>query len=464
MTDLAVEKGKMYGRYSLEPREVPRVETEHRRIVTAQPAPDAVPILERLLAVEPPTMACLPPVLWDRAEGYQIEDPFGNRWIDWSSCVLVANAGHAPEPVVERVRAMIDRPLLSTFAFPHEARAELCERLVARSPEGLEKVFLFSTGSEAIECMIKMMRTWGRRTKPSKKIIVSFSGGFHGRTLGAQYAGGIPPLKEWIGVDDQSFLQVQFPDGYLLEDTSFSVFEKTIEAAGVDPSDVAGVMSESFLGVGPDFFPKEYAQALRRWCDEHGALLAFDEVQAGYGRSGRFFAFEHYDIAPDLFACGKGMSSSLPLSGLIGRADVLSTYPPGTMTSTHAGAPLSVAAGLGCLDAMESDDLVAKAAALEGDLLGACETFEKEFPEHVGAVRARGLVGGIRLVRPGTLEADADLAYAVTEHAYHRGLLMLAPVGLGGGCLKIAPPLVTPREALFESFEVLTESMRIALA
>ncbi len=457
------DRGPSYGHYSLEPLEVPRVETAHRKIVTAQPAPGAVEVLERLNASEPAWMSCQPPVLWDRAEGYSVEDRFGNRWIDWSSCVLVANAGHAPPAVQARVREAIEKPLMSTFVFAHEGRAELCERLAALAPKGLGKVFLLTTGSEAVECSIKIMRAAGRRLDPARKVIVSFGGGFHGRTLGSQYAGGIDALKEWIGVEDGSFAQVPFPDGYLLEDPGFEVFEKSLELAGIAPSQVAGVLSESYLGIGPDFFPVDYARSLRQWCDRHGALLCFDEVQSGFGRTGRHFCFEHYGIAPDLIACGKGISSSLPLSAVIGRDEVMDIFPPGSMTSTHSGSPLAAAAGLGSLDALESGGLVERAVELEKPLLEGLRSVEAAWGDHVGCIRGKGLVGGIRLVQPGTLEPDSDLAYRVTESAYRKGLLMLSPVGLGGGCLKIAPPLCIPRDALEEGFAVLRETFEEVL-
>jgi 4-aminobutyrate aminotransferase/(S)-3-amino-2-methylpropionate transaminase len=452
------EQASSYGRYSLEPLEVPRVDTPHRKIVTAQPPPQAVEVFERLNAVEPASMSCQPPVLWDRAEGYNVEDRFGNRWIDWSSCVLVANAGHAHPLVRERVREALEKPLMSTYVFAHEGRAGLCERLAALAPEGLGKVFLLTTGSEAVECAIKIMRAAGRRLDSERKVIISFRGGFHGRTLGSQYAGGIEALKEWIGVEDGSFVQVPFPDGYLLEDIGFELFERSLDAAGVRPSQVAGVLAESYLGIGPDFFPVEYARSLRQWCDRHEALLCFDEVQSGFGRTGRHFCFEHYGVAPDLVACGKGISSSLPLAAVIGRDDVMDIFPTGSMTSTHSASPLGVAAGLGCLDALEADGLVGRAAELEAPLLEGLRSLETAWRDNIGCIRGKGLVGGIRLVQPGTLDPDSGLAYRITEAAYRKGLLMFSPVGLGGGCLKISPPLCIPREALEEGFAVLRES------
>ncbi len=453
-----------YGAFSLEPTAVPRVETEHRRIVTPIPVPDSVPCFEKLLRHEPRSMSGQPPVLWDHAEGAYVHDRFGNRWIDWSSCVLVANVGHSHPRILERIRALLDRGQLATYVFAHEERAELVEKLTEAAPPPLDKVFLITTGSEAVENTVKLARTWGLQQRADKKVIVSFSGGFHGRTLGSQLAGGIPALKAWIGGEDPTFLQVPFPDGYLQTDTAFAVFERALAGAGIEPRTVAGVIAETYLGIGPDFFPAAYAQELRRWCDRHGALLVFDEVQAGFGRTGKLFGFEHYDVVPDLVACGKGISGSLPLAAVLGRADVMDAYPPGSMTSTHSGSPLSVAAGLGALEALREDRLVERAAQLGPVLADGLAAIEGEFRRHVGCVRARGLVGGVRVVRPGTLEPDPGFAARVIESCVRSGLLLFAPVGLGGGCVKIAPPLCISESALREGLEVLAASFGEAAA
>jgi 4-aminobutyrate aminotransferase/(S)-3-amino-2-methylpropionate transaminase len=453
----AIPATPMYGRYSLEPREVPRVETRFRRIATRLPVPESVPVLERLLALEPPSMACQPPILWDHASGPSVFDRFGNRWIDWSSCVLVANVGHSHPRVVDAIRGLLDRGQLATYVFPHEERAALAERLVRIAPPGLDRVFLLTTGSEAVENAIKLMRTWGLRRSPRKKTIVSFSGGFHGRTLGSQLAGGIPALKSWIGGEDPSFVQVPFPDGWHQEDTSFSVFERTLSDRGIAAEEVAGVLAETYLGIGPDFFPPSYAREMRRWCDGAGALLAFDEVQSGFGRTGRLFAFEHYGVVPDLFTCGKGITSSLPLAAVIGRAEVLSTYGPGSMTSTHSGSPLAVAAAIASIDTLIEEGLVSRAASMEPILAAGLDAMRGKYPE-AGWTCVRGMVGGIRIVKPGTREPDPGLALRLVDACFRKGLLLFSPVGLGGGTLKIAPPLPAPREALEEGLAVLGEA------
>ena len=446
-------------KYTLTPVDVPRVETRYRRIVTPLPVPESLPIFERLAEAEPESMQGQPPIVWDRALGCQVFDAWGNAWIDWSSCVLVSNSGHGREEVCEAVREMVDRPLLATYVFAHEARAELCQQLVRVAPEGLDKVFLLSTGSEATENSMKLARTYGIRKGGTRKFfIISFVGAFHGRTFGAQMAGGMPGQKDWIVEPAPGFLQVPFPDGYYNEDTRFDVFEKTLADAGVTPGQVAGVISESYQGVGPNFLPDDYARALGQWCKANDVVLIMDEVQAGFGRTGKFFCFEHYDLAPDLVCCGKGISSSLPLSAVIGRGEIMNLYPPGSMTSTHSASPLPVAAAVANIKLLVEERLSENAARLGAILGAALDGIKAKYPDRVGASRHRGLVGGLLMRKPGTKEPDSETALAVNETCFRKGLLMFSPVGVGGECIKIAPPLNIPDDALREAIGVLEEA------
>ncbi|MFW6108714.1 MAG: aminotransferase class III-fold pyridoxal phosphate-dependent enzyme, partial [bacterium] len=233
--------------YSLEPKNVPHVETPHRRIVTPIPVPQSLPVFETLHACEPRSMQGQPPVVWDRAEGFQVYDRWGNMWLDWSSGVLVTNAGHGRQAMVEAVVTQASRPLLHSYCFANEPRAELVRRLAALAPDPLEKVFLLTTGSETTECAVKLARTHGQRVGGKGKIgIVSFERAFHGRTLGAQMIGGTPALKGWIVHLDPDMHTVPFPDGFRTPDTSFDLFLKTLADQGVGPERVAGVITETY--------------------------------------------------------------------------------------------------------------------------------------------------------------------------------------------------------------------------
>ena len=407
-----------------------------------------------------------PPIVWHKAEGFTVEDRWGNRWIDWSSGVLITNAGHGRPEIIDALRGVLDRPLLATYVFVHEDRARLCRRLrdLMPNPEAC-RVFLLSTGSEATENCIKLAKTYAlEKYGPERKYFVSFGHAFHGRTMGAQLAGGMPKGKRWLGEACPDFVQVPFPDGYKNPDTSVDLFVKTLQAKGIAPEQIAGVMSESYQGVGPDFLPTAYAKQLEAFCREHDIVLIMDEVQSGFGRTGRMFCFEHYGITPDLIACGKGISSSLPLSAVIGREDIMDLYAPGSMTSTHSASPLSVAAALANLDILQKEDLAGRAARLAEWFLPALERVQSAHPDVLGCFQGRGLVAGIQCVQAGTRIPDPALAQRINLACFHRGLLMFAPVGIAGECVKIAPPLSIPEDALRESVQVFEEAVDAVLS
>ena len=447
--------------YSHVPRDVPRVETAHRRIVTQIPVPESLPILEALAANEPISMQGQPPVVWDRAEGCQVHDRWGNMWLDWSSGVLVANAGHGRQAMVAAIVAQASKPLLHSYCFPNEPRARLVAKLVELAPDPLSKAFLVTTGAETTENALKLARTHGQKVGGRRKIgIVSFERAFHGRTLGAQMMGGSPALKDWIVNLDPDLHQVPFPDGFRTPDTSFDLFLKTLADKGVGPDGVAGVITETYQGAGADFLPVDYAQALRAWCTEHEILLIMDEVQAGFGRTGTWWGFEHYGIVPDIVCCGKGISSGLPLGAVLGTEAVMGLYGPGEMTSTHSGNPVCCAAALASIDLLERESLVENARIVGEVLHGELERSQEPLSDHIGAMFGKGLVAAVQLVkRPGSTEPDAELAHEVVGRCVDKGLLLFAPVGVGGAAIKICPPLCITAEAVREGVEVLAEAM-----
>lgn len=445
--------------FSFEPREVPRVETRYRRIVTRLPHPESLPTLEKLRTYEPQSMRGQLPIVWDKAEDIFVYDRYGNRWLDWSSGVLVTNAGHGPREIREAIIDQVNSGLLHNYCFPSEERAALVECLAGIAPEGLKKVFLLTTGSEATECAIKLARAHGIRQGGRRKIgIVGFERGFHGRTMGAQQAGGMAAQKGWIVNLDPAIINAPFPDGYWQEQTGFDTFLGAIDRAGFKPEEIAGVVMETYQGVGPDFAPVEYVQAMAEWCRKHDVVMVFDEVQAGFGRTGKFWAFEHYGVAPDLICCGKGISSSLPLSAVIGRDAIMDQFGPGSMTSTHTGNPVCCAAALASVKKIVSEDLTGNAARLEPILKQGLEAIRSRHPEVVGNVTARGLVGGLQTVRRGKKEPDHDLAHSIIEKCFHQGLLLFAPVGAWGQTVKVCPPLTIPRSALEEGLAVLSQA------
>ena len=447
-------------KYNLTPVVVPHISTKYRKIKTKLPVPESIKIFRILSQSEPVSMMGQPPIVWDRAEGFQIYDKWGNKWIDWSSGVLITNAGHGRKQIIKALRDLLDRKLLATYVFIHEKRAELTKMLQGISPDPESYlVFLLSTGSEATENCIKLAKTYAlQKHGPQKKYLVSFNNAFHGRTLGAQLAGGMAKLKTWIPDEGKTFVQVPFPDGYKNENTSFDLFLATLSEKGIKPAEIAGVITESYQGVGPDFLPVEYAKKLEAFCLENDIVTIYDEVQSGFGRTGKMFCYEHYGIKPDLIACGKGISSSLPIAAVIGRKDIMGLYPPGSMTSTHSGSPLPVVAAVESMKIIRKEKLVEKAAALGEILIPELTRIRNKYPEVLGCIQGKGLVAGIQVVQKGTKIPDPEMALKINEKCFHKGLLMFAPVGIAGECLKIAPPLVISEEALREGIMVFEEA------
>lgn len=445
--------------------DVKPVSTKFRKLSGQIPNSETINQIEQLRAAESVSMRGQPPVIWDRAEGVNVYDAYGNMWLDFSSGVLVTNAGHGRKEIVEAIIKQASKPLLTSYCFPNQPRIELVKKVVSLTPGSLNKVFVLSTGAESTECALKLMRTYGRRKGgDNKSVIVSFENSFHGRTVGAQQMGGMAKGKAWIKNLDPEIVHVPFPDGFRCEDTSFELFERTLSGLGVEPGNVAGVISETYQGVGPNFMPKHYAKDLRAWCDKHDALLCFDEVQAGFGRCGTWWGFELYDVVPDLFCVGKGFSSSLPISGVIGRQEVMDLYGPNEMTSTHSGNPICCSAALASIGIIEREKLVENAANVGQVLHENLQSIKDEFSDVIGFAPSVGLVGGLLMVKKGSKEPDYELAWDVINRCFHKGLLMFAPVGVGGGCVKIAPPLCITAEAVKEGCQVIREAVKEAMA
>ncbi len=444
--------------FPLVPQTVPLVKTALRSIQTALPAPGSIPVLESLLATEPIAMTGQPPTLWDHAEGFQVYDRWGNCWIDWSSGVLVTNAGHSHPAIVKAIVDQANAKLLTNYAFPTELRARLTKRLSDLLPAPMKKIFLLTVGSETVECAIKLCRAHGAKIGGRQKnVIISYEKAFHGRTMGSQQAGGIPALKEWIGNLDPGFVQVPFPDGFRTTDTSFAGFLQSLAQQGVTADQVAGVILETYQGGSAAFAPVEYMQQMRAWCDANGVLLVCDEVQAGFGRTGSLWGFTHYGIVPDITTWGKGVSSSLPLAFVAASAALMDMFPPGSMSSTHTGNPVCCAAALANIDVILNEGLAERAQMMGEVLHGHLQALKRRYPTRIGAVSGKGLVAGMHCIQAGGIEPDADLAFEVVKRCWQRGVLMFNPVGFGGATVKICPPLVISEAAMEESCAVLAD-------
>jgi len=454
--------------FSRVPARVPRIETRFRRIATDLPVPESLPVFADLDRYECRSMHGQYPIVWDRARDFQVWDRFGNCWIDFTSTIFVTNSGHANPLVTAALREMLDHGLLHSYTYATEIRANYLKRLLGATPPQLEKAFLLSSGTEAAECALKLLRMRGQVQGKKHGGIISFEDSMHGRTLGAQMLGGNPGSRGWIGYEDPHIHRLPFPypwtagaeGGKASGEDRFHADIERLLAQGVDPdADLAGFILESYIGWGAVFFPVDYVRALFRWARRHDLPVVFDDIQGGFGRTGKFFAYQHYGVEPDMVLCGKGISSSLPLSAVIGTSALMDLPDVGSMSSTHSANPLACAAGLANLEAIESMHLVEETARKGEILFRQLGDLQAESGGRIRWVLGKGLVAALIVVDPRTGQPDGETASHICERAMQKGLLL---VHTGRESIKIGPPLTISDDALLEGLDVLGESAREA--
>ena len=447
------------------PVNVPPVSTKYRKIKTPIPAPETLKILLDLEKYESRSMHGQLPVVWDRAEDFQVYDVCGNCWIDFTSTIFVTNIGHANPQITSALQKVIDHKLFHTYTFAHEMRALFLKKLIEITPDQFEKAFLLSSGTEATECAIKLMRMHGQTISPTKLGIISFQGAMHGRTMGAEMLRGDPSQSAWIGYRDPNIYHLPFPYPWASKDPIDKEydwakhFEKDIcdlKAKGLNFDNIAGFIIESYLGWGAIFYPVAYIKALVDFAKEYDCLVTFDEIQGGFGRTGKLFVYNHYDVEPDLLCLGKALSGSLPLSAVVGSQKIMDLPEFGSMSSTHSANPLCCAAGLANLEAIESGNLVAEAAR-KGDMLHRrLNKIKEKYSDRISYIFGKGLLAGLIFKDPKTGERDGTFPSRVCEKAMQKGLLL---VHTGRESIKIGPPLTISNEALMEGIDVLSESI-----
>ena len=447
--------------FSRSPQSVPLVQTAHRTIQTPIPAPGTEQILATLDGYESRSMHGQFPLIWERALDSSVFDIAGNRWIDFTSTIFVANVGHSNPRVTAAMQEMLQEPIYSCYAYPNRKRAEYLEKLIAFAGKPFEKAFLLSAGTEATEAALKLMRMHGQKIGKRRRGIICIEGNWHGRTMGAQMMSSNLAQREWIGFQDADIHHLPFPYPWVVEESDAEKFLQSaldrLASQGVDlTQDVCGFMLESFQGWGAVFYPKAFVQAIERICKANNILLAFDEMQAGFGRTGRRFGFEHYEVSPDLIACGKGMGGGVPLSGVIGRAAVMDLPDIGNMSSTHSANPMVCAAGLAVIEELEQRNLGDEADRKGHLLFQGLAALQARFPDRIGNLLGKGLIAAVLFKDPQTSAPDGAFTSRVAERCMQKGLLV---VHTGRESIKIGPPLTIKDEALQEGIMVLGEAI-----
>jgi 4-aminobutyrate aminotransferase / (S)-3-amino-2-methylpropionate transaminase / 5-aminovalerate transaminase len=396
------------------------------------------------------------PVMAAKAENAEIWDIEGNRYIDFGGGIAVVNTGHRHPLVMKRVYEQLEK-LTHTCAMvmPYEPFIEVCEKLNAMAPiSGEKKSALVTTGAEAVENAIKFARAYTGRSD-----IIAFHGGFHGRTLlGMALTGKVLPYKAKFGPMPPGIWHVPFPvahRGITVEDAIHAI--ELLFKCDVEPSRVAAIIIEPVQGEGGFYIaPKELMTRLRKLCDDHGIVLIADEIQSGFGRTGKFFAMEHYGVEPDLMTAAKSLAGGFPLAAVVGRAKIMDAPEPGGIGGTYAGNAVACAAALGVFEAFETEDLLSLAVK-QGETImkrmTAIKAKGRGMP--IGDVRGLGAMCAFEMVTEhGGNTPDANGAKALSAKCLERGLLILT-CGVYADTVRLLTPLTAPEPVLKEGLDIL---------
>ena len=443
-----------------QPIMVEKIKTKYRTIKTAIPVPESIPMLEKMYEIEAQAMHGQLPMVWDRADDFQIYDQWGNVWLDFTSTIFVANAGHGNKRIVKSLKRVLDKPLLHTYTYASSERIDYLEYLIKNTPKQFEKAFLLSAGTEATEAALKLMRLNGQKQGKRRGGIVCFNGAFHGRTMGAQMMTGNEQAKEWVGYQDPNIHHLNFPlpwEENNPEDFFESEIEKLLKEKGLDADkDLCGFMLETFQGWGAIFYPKGFVQTLTKFAKKHNMLVAFDEMQAGFGRTGKLFGYEHYEVEPDILCCGKGASSGLPLAIVLGSKEVMDLPDIGSMSSTHSANPLVCVAGHQNLIAMLEDGLIDNSKNLGEIFHQKLNEIKDKYPNHLKYIFGKGLLAALIFIDENGVPLSA-LCDKISEKSFQKGLLV---VHTGRESIKLAPPLSITEDAMLEGLDVIEQCIK----
>ena len=409
-------------------------------------------LTERRTAAIPAGVANLHKVFAARAKNAELWDVEGNRYIDLAAGIAVLNVGHNHPQVVAAVREQLEHFAHTCFQVtPYEVYLKLAERLNALAPGSTPKKTLFLTsGAEAVENAVKIARYHTRRSG-----IVSFAGSFHGRTMmGMALTGKVAPYKAGFGPFPGDVYHIPYPIEYhgKKESESLQALDDLFHA-DIEPTRIAAIIIEPVQGEGGFYAaPASFLCALRALCDQHGILLIADEVQTGFGRTGKMFAIEHAGIEADLITVAKSLGGGLPISGVIGKASIMDSLPPGGLGATYGGPPVGCAAGLAVLDVIESENLCERAVVIGKRILAWGDKLQRS-TDCVGQVRTVGAMAAIELVKMGDAnQPDADLTKAIVAEALQNGVILLS-CGARGNVIRFLPPLTIPDAMLDEALD-----------
>jgi 4-aminobutyrate aminotransferase/(S)-3-amino-2-methylpropionate transaminase len=432
-------------------------------IRTAIPGPRSAAILERKARVIANAKTITLPLVVQEGRGATLTDVDGNVFIDFTGGVGCLNVGHAHPRVLEAATEQMARFIHTDFTVvPYESYVELAERLLERAPFRVPaKAAFFNAGTEAVENAVKFARLYTKRPA-----VIAFEGAFHGRTLLAMTLTSRPhPYKVGMGPLAPEVYRTPFPQDYRGPDAETALAElRQLFLTQVAAEQVAAIIVEPVQGEGGFLpAPQAFMEGLRSICDEHGICLIADEVQTGFGRTGKLFAIEHYGVEPDLITVAKSIAGGFPLSGVLGKAEILDAAHDGAVGGTFVGNPVAQAAALAVLDVIDEEGLIERASALGETMRARMLAWQERFPA-IGEVRGLGAMLAIELVEDrATKQPAPQLAQAVITAAMERGLLLLK-AGVYGNVIRVLSPLVLTDAELDEALAVWEDALAHVLS
>ncbi len=425
---------------------------------TAIPGPRSKAILERKDSVIADPLSIFLPVVIERGEGATLTDVDGNTFIDFTGGVGCLNVGHAHPRVVDAVQEQAAKFLHTDFTIvPYETYITLGERLIETVPiSGPAKAAFFNAGTEAVENAIKFARAYTKRPA-----VIGFEGGFHGRTLlSLSLTSKTHPYKAGLGPFAPEVYRLPFAQDYRGPSAgeALAALERAFVTT-VAAENVAAIIMEPVQGEGGFVVaPPEFVEGTRRICDDNGIVLVIDEVQTGYGRTGKMWGIEHYDVEPDLMTIAKSIAAGLPLSGVIGKAEIMDAPGDSAIGGTYVGNPVAQAAALAVLDVFEDESLVERAGQIGETIRSRMQAWQQRW-DAIGDVRGLGAMLAIELVHDRDSKDPApELASAVVEAASERGLLLLKS-GIYSNCNRVLVPLVISESELGEALGVWEDAL-----
>lgn len=406
-------------------------------------------------------------ILWKRAKGVYIFDKYNKRYIDFTSGIFSTNIGHNNKELNQRVIKTIKSGVVHSYHYFNHPRKNYIKKLIRFvGQKQLNKCHLVSSGTEATETALKLIKTFGKTKNKDKTGVICLNGNWHGRTVGSQMLSGKNSQSEWIGYFDKKIYHIDFPypwDLRLKKEGEVKFFQESIRKKfkpGFNyKKNISAILLETFQGWGAIFYPKNYIKEIERFCKKNDILLCFDEMQSGFGRTGKKFGFEHYDVKPDLICCGKGMGSGFPIAGVITSKKIMDNKFISGLSSTHSANPISCEAGSATLDYLKNEKVIQNSNKVGLLFHKELKKLCYEYDSIISYTFGRGLIGSI-IFKKTSSKVPKIIADLFCQKCLDKGLLVC---NTGRESVKLGPPLIIDEKILLKSINIIKVSLQETL-